>query len=85
MRNEYDAELLDVIAVSAEPEVMVRAYAEGQGLNHPVLADAADLRDAYGVDVIWGLPTFLIDAEGRIVAEGIDSVERRVREVLGGR
>ena len=83
MRQQYDVDALEVIVVSSEPEVVIRAFAEGQGLTSPVLADAEDVLDAYSVHMVWGLPTYLIDPEGKIVTRGIDAVESRLKRELG--
>ena len=47
------------------------AYAFEQGLGFPVLAEAGEVMDAWGVDFIWGNVVRLVDPAGTIVAVGV--------------
>jgi len=47
------------------------AFLDEEELPFAILAEAADAREAWQVGVIWGSPSYLVDAEDRIVAEEV--------------
>ena len=76
MSADYQRIGLQVVGVTdAAAEDAIR-FVDEQSLPFPVLAAAQDLRKAFGVDMIWGSPAFLVDRNGVIVAEELGAVER---------
>lgn len=47
------------------------AFLDEEGLPFAILADAGGAREAWQVGVIWGSPSYLVDDQGRIVAEEV--------------
>jgi len=82
MREQFGSNGLTVIAVSAAPADEVRKFARELGASYPIIADGNEMFMAFGVR---GVPdAFLIDREGRIVAEGLDGIEEWLMKELGG-
>lgn len=52
-------------------------------INYALLADASDVLKAWGVDMIWGTPIYLVDPSGQVVAESFSSIEKRLERNLG--
>ena len=51
-------------------------------INYALLADAPDVLKAWGVDMIWGTPIYLVDPSGEVVAESFSSIEKRLESAL---
>ena len=47
------------------------AFLDEDELPFAILADATGAREAWEVGVIWGSPSYLVDAQDRIVAEEV--------------
>lgn len=52
-------------------------------INYALLAEASDVLKAWGVDMIWGTPIYLVDPSGQVVAESFSSIEKRLEKNLG--
>jgi peroxiredoxin len=60
------------------------AFLDEEQLPFAILADAAGAREAWEVGVIWGSPSYLVDADDRIVAEEVLSLSAgEFAELLG--
>ena len=46
-------------------------FLEDENLPFAILADAAAVREEWEVGVIWGSPSYLLDAAGKILAEEV--------------
>ncbi|MHC4819386.1 MAG: peroxiredoxin family protein, partial [Planctomycetota bacterium] len=68
MQERYEGKLV-VIGVTATGADEARAFAREHGATYPILADADESRKVYGVKVIWGSAAYLIDPQGKIVAD----------------
>ena len=59
---------LQVLGITDAPADEVARFCDEQVLPFPVLADAEAVRAAFGVGMIWGSPTFLVDGEAPALA-----------------
>jgi len=75
MAANYERLGLQVIAVTEAAAVDAMAFIEEHSLPFPVLADAEEVRIAFGIDMIWGSPAYLLDRAGKVVAEELGPVE----------
>jgi len=62
--------------VTDEPVGIARDYGARQGLTGPFLADASGVREAWGVDMVWGNVVRLVDPRGVVVAVGLGDAQR---------
>lgn len=46
-------------------------FLEDENLPFAILADAAAVREQWGVGVIWGSPSYLLNDRGEILAEEV--------------
>ena len=65
LRETLGQDKLAILAISREPEAIVKAFAEEQELNYTVLTSPGDLPAPFGE--VQAIPSsFFVDAEGRI-------------------
>jgi len=80
MGETYESLGLQVIMVTEASATGAMQFANEQKLPFPVFADALETRKAFGIEMIWGSPVFLLDASGQVVAEELDEVEEFLAE-----
>ena len=78
VQNKYRKKGLRVVGVTDVNRDEAQAYAKELGVNYTLLASAEADREAYGIDMIWGSEIYLINPEGRLVADGIEDVDKRL-------
>ncbi len=76
---QYESLGLQVLVITEAPTAQVLLFVDEHSLPFHVYADAETVRVAYGIDMIWGSPAFLLDREGRVVAEELDA-KRAIRQ-----
>ncbi len=81
MQSELADKGLMVLGVVRESAAQAQQFQVEYALNYPVLADAQAMFDAYGVDAVWGSVVYLVDADEKIVARGIEDVRTRLESV----
>ena len=64
----YESIGLQVLAVTEASIEDACAFVDEHALPFPVLADAESVRIAFGIDMIWGSPVFLLDRVGKTMA-----------------
>lgn len=74
MAERYEGKLV-VIGVTAAGVAEALEFAQAHGATYPILAEADETRKVYGVKVIWGSAAYLIDPQGRIVADRYADLE----------
>jgi cytochrome c biogenesis protein CcmG/thiol:disulfide interchange protein DsbE len=68
LQGQYGAQGLQIVGIGTDEPEKVRAYAQENGMNYPVLFGTDDVALKYGgIDAIP--TTFLIDRQGRIVTK----------------
>ena len=86
LQTQYGAEGLQIVGIGTDEPMKVRAYAEENGMNYPVLYGTDDVALAYGgIDAIP--TTFLIDRQGRIASRYVglrsrEEFEQAIRKLL---
>jgi len=81
MQERYEGQLV-VIGVTAADVEEAKAFAREHGATYPILADADQTREVYGIRVIWGSAAYLIDPQGRIVADQFGDIAPALAENL---
>lgn len=81
MQSEFADRGVKVLGVTRFPAADAQLFVVEQGINYPVIADGASLFEAYGVKAVWGSVVYLIDADEKIVARGIEDVRKRLGSV----
>jgi peroxiredoxin len=86
LQSQYGAQGLQIVGIGTDEQEKVRAYAEENGMNYPVLFGTDDVALKYGgIDAIP--TTFVIDREGRIVTKYVglrsrEEFEQVIRKLL---
>ncbi len=75
MAAQHEDMGLQVLGITDAPAADARRFVVENSLPFPVLADAAETRVAFQIDMIWGSPVFLLDESGSVVAEELGPVE----------
>lgn len=83
VQETYAKQSFSMVGLTDVDPETARAFAREYELNFPVLANGEAVREAYGVDLVWGSSFFLIDPEGTIVAQGLDDCEERLAREFG--
>jgi len=81
MQEEYADLNLHVLGVTDADAGSSRAFAENNGLNFPLLAEAPQTRKAFGVEMVWGSTHYLVDPSGKLVAKGLDDAEESLDKI----
>ena len=81
MGRDYESRGLQVLGITEAPASAVTEFMDEHELTFPVFADAASTKLAYGIDLIWGSPVFLLNAAGFVVAEELSNVEDYLAEL----
>ena len=84
VQTKYRDKGLRVVGVTDANRSETIAYATELGVNYTLLAAAEADRKAYGIDVIWGSEIYLVNPDGRIVADGIEEVDKRLAQEFDG-
>jgi len=74
LQEDFRDKDVRVAGVTWFPAAEAELFATTQALDYPVLAEAQAVFDAWGVEAVWGSVVYLIDADGRVVARGIDRI-----------
>ncbi len=82
LSKEYRSRGLAVVGVTGAERSGALAFATESGVDYPLLVDAGADVDAF--EVLYVPATFLIDGDGRIVAEGMEKIEERLAAEFGG-
>jgi peroxiredoxin len=82
VQRDYEDESFSIILVTKATAVEMRAFADRHELNFPVLAEAHETLDAFGVSMIWGSEFYLVDPQGYVVARGVGEAEERLAREL---
>lgn len=83
MHDTYRDAGFTVLGVTDHPVHDAQRYANKHGMQFPVLANADDVREAYGVALVWGTVVFLVDPDGRVVARDLGDAEQILAAELG--
>ena len=83
VQQSYRDQGFSIVAVTDVERDVAKRFALDNGLNFPILSEAEPVREAYGVDLIWGSAFFLVDPTGTIVEQGLDDCLARVEAELG--
>ena len=83
MHDTYRAAGFTVVGVTDHPAHDAQRYAAKYGIQFPILANADPVREEFGVALVWGTVVFLVDPDGRVVANGLDDAERILADELG--
>lgn len=75
---------LQVLCVTEAPVADAVGFVDEHRLPFAVLADAVAVREAFGIEMIWGSPQFLLDGRGVVVAEGREPVEAYLEALAAG-
>ncbi len=67
---------VSLVGVTEADEPTVEAYVWQHGWGFPILANASEAHQAWGVRMIWGNVVKLVDPDGRVAAEGIGSAAK---------
>ncbi len=78
VQDTYRDRSFSIVGVTDVDVATAQAFAREHALNFPVLANGKAVREAYGVDLVWGSTFFLIDPAGTIVAQGLEECEERL-------
>lgn len=80
VQRRYGDRSLAVVGVTEASADEACAFARENDLEFPILAEAGDVQEAYGIDAIWGSVVFLIDPDGRVVADSLAAAEAALSE-----
>lgn len=80
MQSEFGPKGVQVAGVTEASAAEAERFLVEFGLTYPVIADARALFEAYGVEALWGSVVYLIDAQNRIVARGIDPIRKELAQ-----
>ena len=72
MHETYAGPQFSVVGITDEDALLVDEFRRDLALTFPILTSGQAAREAYGIDFIWGSVYFLVDPEGRIVADTLD-------------
>jgi peroxiredoxin len=74
-----------VVGVTSGTELDATQFAVDYGLTFPVLTEAEAETKAWGVRFIAGNVNYLVDPEGKVVAQGSDEIRSRLEKEFPGR
>ncbi|MHC4938669.1 MAG: TlpA family protein disulfide reductase [Planctomycetota bacterium] len=74
-RLQKTYEEVTVIGVTDAPVATTKEFAREHAVRYALLAEAEADRKAFGVDMIWGNQLYLLDPEGRVVADSPAAVD----------
>jgi peroxiredoxin len=83
VQENYGSQSFSIVGVTDVDEETAQRFANDQKLNFPILANGEAVREAYGVDLVWGSTFFLIGPDGTIEEQGLDASEVRLGIELG--
>lgn len=83
VQNDYSDRSFSIVGVTHVDAATAQEFVRARELNFPVLADAGDVRDAYGVDLVWGSAFFLVGPDGTVVEQGLEDGLARLAAELG--
>lgn len=69
--ERHDGDGLQVLGVTDATVDDTLDFLDDTNLPFAILADAAAVREAWQVGVIWGSPSYLVDRDGQIVREEV--------------
>jgi peroxiredoxin Q/BCP len=76
-KKRYAAKGVSVIGVTASDKEDTAAFIQETGIDFPVLADAEDIVDSYGIPAVEENHTYLVNPPGVIVAQSdLDAASR---------
>ena len=82
MQAKYEERGLVVVGITRDDPERAAWFAGYLDATYPLLARADDDFEAYGV--VWVPVIYLVDPGGRVVADDLDAIERRLERELGG-
>ena len=80
VQEEFGGEDFTVVGVMRGQADAGRAFIDELGATYPILTDAGDSFDTWGVTSIP--QAYLIDPEGSVVADDLDEIEALLHETL---
>lgn len=80
VQRRFASASVAVVGVTDATAQEARRFAKEHRLTFPILAEAEPVREAFGVDMIWGSVVFLVDPSGRVVADSLGGAEERLAE-----
>ena len=80
MHAKYAERGLVVVGVTKDEPERTAWFADHLDATYPLLARAKADFEAYGV--IWVPVVYLVDPDGRVVADGLDEIEARLTREL---
>ena len=80
LKKRFGPKGLAVVGVTASDMEGAAAFAKEVGIDFPVLADAEDVIDSYGIPSVNENHTYLIDPPGVVVAQGDLPTASRILE-----
>ncbi len=80
LKNRFGPKGLAVVGVTASDREDAEAFIQETGIDFPVLADAEDVVDSYGIPAVDENHTYLIDPPGVVVAQGDLPAAHRILE-----
>ncbi len=78
MQEEFGGDDFTVVGVMRGGEESARTFASELGATYPILAGGGDAFDEWGVT--WIPQAYLIDPEGRVIADELFRIEDLLRE-----
>jgi len=84
VQERYGSDAFSLLAVTEVPAPEAEAFVLAEGLTFPVLAGGPENVAAYGIDLIWGSPVFLVEPGGQIVADDLAGAEAALSQAFPG-
>jgi hypothetical protein len=84
MQEEFGGPEFAVVGVTAADADEAREFLVEASGNYPALSEAQATLTAWGIDMIWGNVVYLVDPDGRIVADELDDAREQMEKVLAG-
>jgi peroxiredoxin len=69
LKKRYGPKGLAVVGITAADREDAEAFVKANGIDFPVLADAEDIVDSYGIPAVDDNYTYLIDPPGVVIAQ----------------
>jgi len=83
LQQEFGPKGVAVVAVTRADAAAAERFAKEHGATYAILADAAMAFERWGIGSPAHAPVYVIDPNGRVLAEGFDDCAEVLRERLG--
>lgn len=75
MQEKWGPKGLTIMAITDSDRAAAEAFAAANNVTYPIRVSGVELREAYGVSMVWGTVTYLVNPAGKVVASDIDEFD----------